>query len=300
MMAAEAQISEQLVASQVGEIAIRRYGNGTEVFPVLCLHGWLDNLESFTALGRVLFEKMRENIALVAMDFPGHGYSAWRPEKVAYHFIDGVADAMALVDCLGWQQFHVIGHSMGAAIGALMAASFPERVRSLVSIEALGPLVSAEESGPKRLAEHVQQRFKQPRSPRVFTSIEEAVRLRADKAGPADALVEPLVRRNLRKITEGWLWRTDPRLRWRTPVRMTEPQVQAFLQQIVAPVAVIKAEDGLARTGADIERRLDCLVAGTLYTVPGGHHCHMEYPSLVGQIIFDWWQVHFPEVASRK
>ncbi|RMH39609.1 MAG: alpha/beta hydrolase [Gammaproteobacteria bacterium] len=294
MMTQEPQISDFKIASPVGTIALRQYGEATREVPVLCLHGWLDNLESFTPLARAI-QQSAHPLNMVGMDFPGHGHSDWRPQGVAYHFIDGVTDAMAVIEHFGWPKCHLIGHSMGAAIGALLAASFPERVCSLVSIEALGPLVSLPKTGPERLAEHVTERLRAGRSPRLFASPDEAIRLRADRAGPAYDIVAPLVRRNLKKVDGGWQWRTDPRLRWRTPVRMTESQVQVFLRRIRCPVAVFKAESGFARTGTDIDRRWRCLHHGQLFSVPGGHHCHMEYPEIVGQAIADWWQAHFPK-----
>ncbi|UUZ59910.1 alpha/beta fold hydrolase [Nocardioides sp. B-3] len=41
------------------------------------------------------------------------------------------ADAVALLDLLGVDAAHVVGHSEGAMIGLALAAAHPERVRSL-------------------------------------------------------------------------------------------------------------------------------------------------------------------------
>lgn len=50
-----------------------------------------------------------------------------------------VADAVALLDHLGVDGAHVVGHSEGAMIGLALAAAHPERVRSLSLLEPLAP-----------------------------------------------------------------------------------------------------------------------------------------------------------------
>lgn len=79
---------------------------------MLCLHGWLDNANTFDKLipllprGRsgssgwlVLCSRAAHLITLslsgcyyVAMDFSGHGLSSHRPAGCSYHFLDYVTD----------------------------------------------------------------------------------------------------------------------------------------------------------------------------------------------------------------
>ncbi|MDF0594524.1 alpha/beta fold hydrolase [Psychromarinibacter halotolerans] len=56
-----------------------------------------------------------------------------RPE-VPYTLLDMTADAVGLLDALGIEWAHVVGRSMGGMIAQCMAAEYPGRVRSLVSI----------------------------------------------------------------------------------------------------------------------------------------------------------------------
>jgi pimeloyl-ACP methyl ester carboxylesterase len=51
-----------------------------------------------------------------------------------YTLHDMAADAVAVLDDLGWPAAHVVGMSQGGAIAQTMAAEFPERVLSLTSI----------------------------------------------------------------------------------------------------------------------------------------------------------------------
>ena len=45
----------------------------------------------------------------------------------AHDFISGIGLPLEAADALGWEQFSILGHSMGAALGSLTAGAFPER-----------------------------------------------------------------------------------------------------------------------------------------------------------------------------
>jgi pimeloyl-ACP methyl ester carboxylesterase len=55
-------------------------------------------------------------------------------ERPAYALDDMAEDAAALLDALGIHKAHVVGASMGASIGQLLAIEHPEKVLSLTSI----------------------------------------------------------------------------------------------------------------------------------------------------------------------
>src|SRR6476469_8894924 len=56
------------------------------------------------------------------------------PVRAPYRLDDMAADALALLSALGVARAHVIGVSMGAMIGQILAARHPDRVASLTSI----------------------------------------------------------------------------------------------------------------------------------------------------------------------
>ena len=113
---------------------------------VLCLHGWLDNAASFIPLAPLL-----NRLELVSIDLPGHGHSEHRHASTRYHFIDYLFNVDAALDALGWDDCHLLGHSMGAAISAAYAAGAPERVRSITLLDTLGPISGAAEGTARRL-----------------------------------------------------------------------------------------------------------------------------------------------------
>jgi pimeloyl-ACP methyl ester carboxylesterase len=107
-------------------------GNGDH--KVLVLHGWaLDSGVWLTA--RALSDVGRFTFAYV--DFPGYGVAQ---EQVPADGIDGMAQA-ALDDAkgLGWEEFSVLGHSMGGLAALRVATLAPEQVRSVVSVTPASP-----------------------------------------------------------------------------------------------------------------------------------------------------------------
>src|SRR6185436_13643042 len=58
------------------------------------------------------------------------------------HHLDGIFDLMLyyddLFDTLGLERVDLVGHSFGGMVAAEIAATFPQRVRKLVLIDALG------------------------------------------------------------------------------------------------------------------------------------------------------------------
>lgn len=57
----------------------------------------------------------------------------WAP-RARYNLVDMATDTVGLMDALGIGSGHIVGASMGGAIAQELAATFPERVRSLTAI----------------------------------------------------------------------------------------------------------------------------------------------------------------------
>ncbi|KAH0616826.1 hypothetical protein JD844_028240, partial [Phrynosoma platyrhinos] len=70
-----------------GHIAAKAWGS-PQGRPVLCLHGWMDNADSFSKLIPLL----PKDCYYMAIDFAGHGLSSHRPAGCPYYLIDYVSD----------------------------------------------------------------------------------------------------------------------------------------------------------------------------------------------------------------
>lgn len=101
---------------------------------VLCLHGLTRNSRDFIELARHLQPHYR----VLTPDVRGRGNSAYDPVWQNYHPLTYVNDVWTLLDTLQINRVIVIGTSMGALMGMLLAASKPERIAGLVLNDA-GP-----------------------------------------------------------------------------------------------------------------------------------------------------------------
>jgi pimeloyl-ACP methyl ester carboxylesterase len=257
---------------------------------VIALHGWLDNAASFVPLAAHL-----HGIELVAPDLPGHGRSAHLPPGADYSFAAAVNTVLDVADALGWERFALLGHSMGAGIGSLVAAACPARVARFVAIEALGALAEAPERTTARLREAIAAtRALRGKRLRLFPDIATAVRARMQGV-TGSALAEPaarlLVERGLVPVqgadgAGGYAWSSDPRLTLPTMVRMTEAQVRDMVAGIACPTRVIHADPPQPYLPEPLRsERVGLLPRGALMVLRGGHHLHMEQPADVAAAI---------------
>lgn len=260
---------------------------GVEGAPkVLALHGWLDNAASFLPLAAQL-----PGIDLVTPDLPGHGRSAHLPAGAAYSFAGAVNDVLDIADALGWERFALLGHSMGAGIGSLVAAACPQRIERFVAIEALGALPELPEHTTQRLRDAVAAtRALRDKRLRVFTDIDTAIAARMRANALSEPIARLLVERGLVPVDGGHAWSSDPRLTLPTMVRMTEAQVCDLIRGIDCHTRVIHADPAQPYLPDDLRRvHAALLPQGELVVIGGGHHLHMEQPRDVAGAIGDFF-----------
>jgi pyruvate dehydrogenase E2 component (dihydrolipoamide acetyltransferase) len=110
-------------------------GPGT---PVMLIHGFGGDLNTWMFTQPALAESRRT----IALDLPGHGGSV---KDVGSGDPETLADAFdAAVGALGVDRAHLVGHSMGGAVAALVALRRPEWAASLtlVASAGLGPEIN--------------------------------------------------------------------------------------------------------------------------------------------------------------
>jgi pimeloyl-ACP methyl ester carboxylesterase len=104
------------------------YGTGT---PLVLLHGGMMTIElSFAGL----IPDLAERHQVIGVELQGHGRTADIDRPITPTALAG--DVVALLDHLGLDRVHVLGHSMGAGTALELAVSHPSRVRSVVAASA--------------------------------------------------------------------------------------------------------------------------------------------------------------------
>jgi pimeloyl-ACP methyl ester carboxylesterase len=239
--------------------------------PLLALHGWLDNSASFALLAPLL-----HGYHVVAPDLSGHGRSDPRSADAGYQIWDDLPELHQIIAELGWERFAVLGHSRGAIIGALLAATLADRISHLVLLDAIVPEPFAEEAIVSQLQQFLLDRRRLlTRDNRVFASADAAVTARQEHGIGFEA-ARLLATRNLRPSEGGVTWTTDPRLYGASAVKLTAAQTTAVVRALTMPTLLLLADraPGGAHTWAG--KMSAELPDGTSAVVAGGHHFHMD------------------------
>ena len=259
---------------------IRQHVPGnTELPRLLCIHGWLDNANSFLPMMPYL-----PSFDLVAIDLPGHGHSD--PLSQVYTMHEMCYQLCIVLRALNWSSCHLLGHSLGGNIAPMLTVSQPDIVDSLIMIEASGPLSESADQLPERMQRAMNQRLEEnPFQSRVFKNKDEAVstRLRAAKMAPASARL--IIDRQLQDVDDGYAWRFDPAWRIASSQYQTEEQVRAILRAVHCKTLTVLADEGYLADRPDTNARLDCLDNHTRVDLPGHHHLHMDTPEPVAAAI---------------
>jgi pimeloyl-ACP methyl ester carboxylesterase len=109
-------------------LAVTDEGDGPAV---LLVHGFPDSAHVWRKQIPPLLDA---GLRVVAPDLRGFGASD-RPEAVDdYALTRSIADMLAVLDALGIERAHVVGHDFGAAIAWVLAMAAPDRVQRLVAM----------------------------------------------------------------------------------------------------------------------------------------------------------------------
>jgi len=112
--------------------------------PVLLLHGWPQHAWCW----RHVFPLLSTDHRLIAPDLRGFGWSDC--PAGGYDPATFAADAVALLDALGVDRAHVIGHDWGGSAAFALGLDTPERVERMLVLNTVAPWV---ERSPAVLAE---------------------------------------------------------------------------------------------------------------------------------------------------
>jgi pimeloyl-ACP methyl ester carboxylesterase len=97
--------------------------------PLVLLHGGMLTIDlNYAGLIPELVGRHR----VIGVELQGHGRTADIDRDITPAALAG--DVVALLDHLGIDRAHVLGHSMGAAVALELAVSHPDRVRSIVPV----------------------------------------------------------------------------------------------------------------------------------------------------------------------
>jgi 4,5:9,10-diseco-3-hydroxy-5,9,17-trioxoandrosta-1(10),2-diene-4-oate hydrolase len=118
---------------KVGKINTRYWAEGSQGSPLIFIHGIGEYIENWLPSFGVLGEKYR----VYAVDLLGHGRTD-KPLNVSYKIADLTQFVKDFMATLGIEHAHVVGHSLGGAIGTRLALVQPAVVNKLVLVGSAG------------------------------------------------------------------------------------------------------------------------------------------------------------------
>jgi pimeloyl-ACP methyl ester carboxylesterase len=251
---------------------------GNEDAPLLLLiHGSRDHCRSWDWTAQALAADWH----VIAVDLRGHGDSAWSPEG-RYDIAGHVYDVAQLLFQIG-QPATIIGHSLGAHVAFRYAALFPDMVRALAAIEAVGapPEVEAGRGSlpvDERLRRWiVEKRAAAGRSPRRYAGVDQALeRMRAENRNLSDGQLRHLTFHGIARNEDGsWSWKFDPYLRLWPFIDLSHGEILQLWRMIRCPTLLIYGEEGWRSDLNDDIRR--CLPHAAIIRVAhAGHWPHHD------------------------
>lgn len=254
---------------------------GEEGAPTLFfLHGGRDASATF----QFVVDALKENWRILALDWRGHGQSAWPPG--GYWYYDYVADLEAFLDMQSPDEpATIVGHSLGANISHIFAGVRPHRVRRMVSLDGFGLADGDPDTAPVRIGRWLDGQ-KPARAPHGYANtVDMAARLREANPRLSEDKSLFLAAEVSMKNGDGTLgWAFDPRHRTPFPTVYRFAEWAACFKRIEAPVLWLSAELGRSRSIdiAEVERRCALIPHSARIHIEGvGHNLHHEAPAIV-------------------
>lgn len=124
--------AEEFLVIEGRFVHVERMGSGR---PLVLLHGFGGSTYSF----RLVVSELAESFDVISIDLNGFGYTERPPGTELYTPYGQAAQVVAILDALGIGRASLLGHSYGAEIALLTAATRPELVESLILVDGSAP-----------------------------------------------------------------------------------------------------------------------------------------------------------------
>ncbi|MBI4422874.1 MAG: alpha/beta hydrolase [Elusimicrobia bacterium] len=238
-----------------GRLSARDWGG--EGPPVLLLHGMSGNSHWWDGVAPLL-----RGLRPIALDFRGHGLSAWGRDESDYRLDAFAADIDAAARGLGLSAYAIAAHSFGARVALEHASGAPAGLRKLAVLDFLCELAAGDLDRFARARERPQPAY----------ASKEAI-LDRFRLHPRGTLLGPAALRSLGEscvqpaAAGGWTWRFD----WRAYAVRYVP-VWPILPAVAVPALAVRGERSAVMSREQLQRLAAALPRARAEELPGAHH----------------------------
>lgn len=293
-------VQEIRIQMPLGKIAGKWWGP-KDKRPIVALHGWQDSCGTFDKL----IPLMPQNVPVLALDLPGHGYSYKLPAGVRYHHSDTSVLLKQLVNYFEWDKISLMGHSLGAIQSYSYGCLFPKDLDFLICLDCVHPFTNARklQSAVESIEEFIKydSMLQSEEEPPSYTMEEMIEKLHlATKKSVAIETAECIIRRNIapsKKNPGKYYFNRDHRVKV-DPFQTDEPaEILKTATNVTFPILICKARDssylGEGTLFQDVYRVLlissaDC----QFHEIPGTHHVHLNEPEVAAHLISKFIKKH--------
>lgn len=275
-----------------GHVSGKWWGSQTQQ-PVLAIHGWQDNAGTFDSLLPLL----PKNIAVLAIDLPGHGLSSHLPPGQTYSLLsDGPLLVRRIVKLYNWKPITILGHSLGGIIGFVYAGLFPDDIKKLIQIDIANPTIRDVSRYSTDAAAIIDKFLKYEEltdAQAPCYCYEEMLGIVEDayKGGVTRKSCEILMKRGMSPSPKGsgFIFARDVRLKVAGFGFPTKEQVLHLAGQVRCDVLNIKGKPGMLFDRPEyyqmVLNKMREKTSVEFHEVEGTHHLHLNTPERISDLI---------------
>ncbi|KYQ55685.1 putative serine hydrolase [Trachymyrmex zeteki] len=283
-----------------GVLTLRKWWGPSELQPILALHGRQDNSGTFDTLMPLL----SNDVSVLCLDMPGHGLSSHYPKSQFYYvYWDGVILLRRIIKYFKWNKVKLLGHSLGGAISFLYAASYPNEVDFLISLDIASPSVRDVKKTAASTGEYIDRFLKYElltldnvpsyEYDEMLKIVEKAYDGSITKEG-----AEILMKRGMQPAykKDKYYFSRDPRLKVSLLGLLSLDLILEYASQIKCAYLNIRAIPGMKlEQPENYQKILDIIKVGArkfeYHEVTGTHHVHLNEPEKIAPIIKNFLQI---------